>query len=213
MGNSRLKRENQELCLVVVDLTNDLAIQKERYRLVTEELRHYQSLLDLFRHFLEFNLEQSGARYSEEKGQVQVPKNKMSETSWKHMDLPELWDLFKESQNHLRLLERYMRTQVAESDILTTIPMCMCPISRNLVKDPVYLPCDCNCVYEREMLMQLEPPAKCPTCRAGFLPEQVQPANVLRDVINQLVELSIRGNNKHPLETLVPPPDAVAGGC
>jgi hypothetical protein len=173
---------------------------------------------------LKVNVKAYRERYETKKSHIQELKDKRHETRRQHKHIQALWDLFKESQKDLRWLESYIRREVAKDDILMTLPMCVDPISRLIVEDPMNLPCNCNCVYGRAMLMKLKPP-ECPTCHAKFLHEQVKPNHVLRDVINQLVEVSMMGNRIHSLETLVSPlispPDAapmhskpaLAGGC
>ena len=155
-------------------------------------------------HLLQHEFELSETRYLQKKHQVKVLQNKMTEDNWEDKNLSSLMDLYKESRNELDSLERYIRQKVARKDLLMSLPMCMCPISREIVVNPVRLPCDCFCVFERAMLEQLEP-STCPTCRAEFLPEQVQPDLVLRDVIKTLVQDSVRGNTKYSLETLTRP--------
>jgi hypothetical protein len=143
-------------------------------------------------------------------GKLKAMEDRMCERGWADKSLAYLLTLFKESEMHLRSLELHIRQKVAENDLVITQPACVCPISRQLVRDPVQLPqpCKCTCVFERTMLEQLDPPGVCPTCRAKFSHEQVQPVHVLKNVIEHLVEQSVRNNSQHSLETLVSPPDA-----
>lgn len=193
---------------------NEKDVSLQASTLENAELESQLALAHETKDLLQADLEEYKIAYYKKNRQILALEDKMSKNSWEHKGLEDLLRIFTESRNDLASLERYMRQKVAKEDLRMTLPMCVCPISKEIVEDPVHPPCNCKCVYERAMLMQLKPPGKCPTCRAEFLPEQVQPAHVLKDVIKALLEVSIRGNTKHSLETLVSSLDAapVAGG-
>jgi len=139
-------------------------------------------------------------------------QEKFTPSSWEHLNLEGLYKLFKELEQLTLSLELETRRKVAEHHFTRFNQDCACPISMHLAKDPVLPPCDCLCVFEREMLKQVH---KCPTCRADFSPEQVRPINILRNLIERHLQWLMdmdRHKNLHHLVSKVIGAEAVEEG-
>jgi len=153
-----------------VDLSTQNASKDEMISDLTEDFENSKTLLKI------------------SEGKLNDMRAKFTNSGWEHLNLEGLYKLYKELEQLTLSLELETRQKVAENRFARHNQDCVCPISMELATNAVQLPCKCKCVFQQEVLEKLIPSDKCPTCRAKFSPELVQPNHVLRNLIEREVK-------------------------
>ena len=153
-----------------VDLSTQNASKDEMISDLTEDFEKSKTLLKI------------------SEGKLNDMRAKFTNSGWEHLNLEGLYKLYKELEQLTLSLELETRQKVAENRFARHNQDCVCPISMELATNAVQLPCKCKCVFQQEVLEKLIPSDKCPTCRAKFSPELVQPNHVLRNLIEREVK-------------------------